>query len=208
MKSLAGEFSIVVLGAWNPSIFNEDWIKTHLIQDVVDFQIAYPVEDVTAPRRISFSNINFFPGRKKLEVSPQEPTLENMKDCQQLMVKVFNLLSHTPIVEMGINFGFETDDTEELAKLFNMQDNPDILAEFAIKGTMVRRTLHNEGRAGVLNLTIDNYQGNYQLRLNYHYAGMKTQDYRALLQDDYVTTNHDISLALLEKLYGLKLQDQ
>lgn len=207
MKSIPGEFSLVVIGAWNPSIFNETWINTHLLDNAEDFQIAYPIEDVTAPRRISFSGINLFPGRKKLEVSPEDASLEKIQACQSLVVKIFELLSHTPIIEMGVNFGFECEHNGKLAELFSLQDNPDILEEFAIKGTTIRRTLTKEGEAGVLNLSIDNYQGNYQLRINFHYTNMNSQICKELLEANVVTSNYDNSLQLLDKLYGLQLSD-
>jgi len=64
MRPIANSFSIVVLGAWNPSIFTPEWIVNNLAEsEECDVQVAFPIDDPTAPRRMTFDGITLFPGR-------------------------------------------------------------------------------------------------------------------------------------------------
>lgn len=210
MRPKKDSFSIVLLGAWNPSIFSQEWIKEYIAEpDTENFTIAFPLDDPTAPRKISFEGVNVFPGRKQLLLQPEDPCVDGMKKCASVLVKILELLVHTPVTLCGINFSFEEDDDlEKLFSILSLSDRDDIpQSEYICEVTsIVRRFLLSD--ENVLNLTLSDERGSGQIGFNFHYEFGDIQRYRELFESDRVEQKFNEALEFCQSTYGLNLVEE
>jgi len=206
-------FSIVVIGAWNPSIFSAEWITKNLIEDEdnIGVEIAFPIEDATAPRRIQFSEFTFFPGRKKLEITPNSATLEGMQKCSSIVAKIMSLLSHTPVTDVGINFGFiETNPSENLNALFDLNDAPEILAKYTSSEVNINRLLKSNDDDCLLNLNMTEEEdtGAIRLKFNFHFADKGIDGIMQLFENEQVKARYDETISVSNSIYNLDLEPE
>jgi len=201
-------FSIVVLGAWNPSIFSPEWIVSHLADGKeCDVQIAFPIDDPTAPRRITFEGINFFPGRRQISLSPISPEIVGMKKCSSVLVKLLTLLLHTPVSSAGVNFSFsEENPTEQMLSALVPSDSSLILEEFRIKETKIHRALKQDVDKHVLNFTLIQNEKTCVLSFNFHYETVPENGYKELFSSDTVEEHFGQAVELAKKFYGIDLE--
>lgn len=94
--------TVVVLGAWNPSILTPDWLSKYKIID------SSPKEPPSlnlelAAHRLTFSvgGLNWSVDHTRLELRVNE-----LRDVGQYAARILGLLSHTPVRSIGTNFVF------------------------------------------------------------------------------------------------------
>ncbi|WP_292759306.1 hypothetical protein [Methylophaga sp. UBA2689] len=209
MQPINNEYSIVVLGAWNPSIFSPEWIKKFLvnIEEGEEIEIAFPLDDATAPRKISFKEISIFPGRKKMDLIPIVPSKDNLEFCQSILVTLFNILPHTPVSGFGINFGFlESNLSTELTNLFELSDENSLIDNYVPKGTSISRNIVKEGQNYIINLTLSEANGNVSIKINFHFNIASTEECREILETGAVENCFNETLELLETVYGITIE--
>lgn len=99
------EASIVIIGSFNPTIFNPDWLLrheliSHIEMDDVDVEIIH--RDV-AKFSLSWLSIEVVHNRFTARTNDESYFLP-LKD---LVISIFSILNQTPIVQMGMNRGFD-----------------------------------------------------------------------------------------------------
>lgn len=206
MQPINGEYSIVVLGAWNPSIFSPEWIEKYLIgeEEAVDIQIAFPLDDATAPRKISFKDISLFPGRRKMDLIPDVPSKDNLEYCASVLTKLFDLLPHTPVSGFGINFGFlENNLSQQLSDLFDLSDEISLIANYIPKSSSIARKIVKEHENYSINLTFSEANGNISVKINFHFDITSTSRGKEVLEANVVENCFNEALELLNGVYGI-----
>jgi hypothetical protein len=99
------EASIVVVGSFNPTIFNPDWLLRHeLISQVEidDVNVEIIHRDI-AKFSLSWLSIEVVSNRFTARTNDQSYFLP-LKD---LVVSIFSILNQTPVVQMGMNRAFD-----------------------------------------------------------------------------------------------------
>ena len=202
-------FSIVMLGSWNPSIFSTEWVLKHLAdEDESEVELAYPLDDPTAPRKITFEGISMFPGRKRLMLNPVEPTVEGMEKCAKVAFKIISLLSHTPIGNMGVNFSFtESENTNDLDDSFFTPNLTNILGEYVINQASYSRSLSKEGDDFVLSYSVTQSEESYTLSYNFNYSQSDVGFYKECLESDIVKKHYDEAVAFSVKYHNIELEE-
>jgi len=132
-------YSIVVIGNFNPVIFQTEWLRRYKIlpeqeitASLTENVVAEPTPNVQiiegyrtfiSPQKTELN----FPSYKLLVLPVRFQFSTQKKDCSLEMVgstiKMFELLSHTPITAIGINFNAHlniTDCDRILMQLFNV----------------------------------------------------------------------------------------
>ncbi len=204
-------FCIILLGAWNPSIFNQDWILKNLINDVnAQITIAFALDDPTAPRKITFNGINLFPGRKQLLLSPEEPTLEGMLECSTMLNKIIELLGHTPVGSAGLNFSFqETDNLIQLLNAFDLPDSADIKEQdYTLNGSRIERRFKlKDGH--ILNLALQESEANNgaEINFNFHYELSDISKYKSLFTENHMTERYQRATDFCKNIYAIELEE-
>ena len=208
MRPIQDSYSIVVLGAWNPSIFTPEWVVSNLADgETCDVQMAFPIDDPTAPRRITFEGINFFPGRRQINLSPTTPDLGGMKKCSAILVKILALLVHTPVSSAGVNFSFSEDNpTEQMLSALLPSDSDSILGEYPIKETKIHRVLKRGDDVHVLNFTIAQNDTGCALSFNFHYDIATVNGYQELFSNNNVEEHFNAAIDFTNKCYEIDLE--
>ncbi len=116
------DWTIVMVGQWNPAIFSPDWVAQNLLHvENVDAQLA--VGPLITNVRYQTDTLLLIPQQDRLIVgsrNTEETTLLDMERCSKAALE---LLGHTPIRALGINFGFtESDPPTEMLRTFDLAD--------------------------------------------------------------------------------------
>ena len=98
----AQESGIVLLGSFNPAIFQPAWLVKHELIDEEEYEDVKLslVHNELTEFRVKIGKIRVEPQRFQI-VSKEEPFVESL----DLVLGIFsNLLPHTPIAQVGINY--------------------------------------------------------------------------------------------------------
>ena len=125
--------TLVIVGAWNPAIFQDPWIAKHLwgIPEGQEVAVAYLTEHDqrtrSTRRTIRFMNgIGLNVTSERLEIFLTDFSPEGMETCEQFCRTIGATLSHTPVGALGSNLHFNINDpTEDLLDLLETKDTLD-----------------------------------------------------------------------------------
>lgn len=98
------EAIIVVVGTFNPSIFQPEWFRKHEFLTEVDAEAATNSPDLVLANDVAqviTPWLRWQALRRKLDVRTHDPS--RFQDIRDLVVSVLELLEHTPVTGLGIN---------------------------------------------------------------------------------------------------------
>lgn len=123
-KLIADKSLFVVVGAWNPAIFQAEWINKEFPEFAASFQIE--VELPTNNLRFNFGDFYLSVANNRLILIPKgEITEAILIKIADFAKKIFVRLNHTPIIVAGSNFFFQLDKDEEFSSQ-EVETEPDI----------------------------------------------------------------------------------
>jgi len=105
MKPAPAHWTIVILGRWNVSIFNPDWLGKNLF-DNKELFVEVPMEP-GLPMRFTGDNVLLIPHSDRVILGAKETTNDNLTHMEKLATKLVDILPHTPIGAVGVNFGYD-----------------------------------------------------------------------------------------------------
>lgn len=210
MRPVKDSFNILLFGAWNPSIFSQKWMLENLADnDDSDIITAYPLEDPTAPRKISFDGINMYPGRKQLLLSPEDTKLKGSKIAANKLTKILDLLNHTPLGNYGINFRFI--ESNNLKKLQNDLDfdSKSLIdsSTYELLSSNVTRSFKMNDKC-LLNFTISDTNDGIVLAFNFHHDLTDISNIKALVTEDYIEERYNQAILFCENVYNLSIEEE
>lgn len=209
MVPIQESYSIVILGAWNPSIFTPEWVLEHLADDSeAQVDIAFPLDDPTAPRRISFEGILIFPGRKRIMFTPNEATVEGLINCAKVAEKLLSLLPHTPLASLGLNFAFLASEGEELdPSPFTTPDIYSIANDYVTVDETINRSLHQQGKDYLLNYSIARGNSGTRISFNCHYDTNDAESMKNVFVEGNINSLYEEVISFSKSHYDLELED-
>jgi hypothetical protein len=146
MRPNAEAWTVVLVGQWNPAVFNPEWVARNLNdgQPVVAELAAGPGLLAIAGWRVVVGDLLVVPSRDRLVFGTRATTNEALQRIEGAARRVLELLPHTPLHAAGVNFAFvEETPREETLGLVKAAD----LRRFAEKGyDVVRNELHRAVR--------------------------------------------------------------
>lgn len=209
MELLPKSYSIKMLGNWNPAIFyRQQWIlKNILEQEQAEFQLAYPVDDPNAPRLLSFNGIHLIPEKNTLTLLPKIPTLTGMLHCQSYMLKILELLNHTPVTNCGINYSFSgQEDLRRITDQYELKDENHIdSSRYQWQESRITRRYRVNDQQ-YLNLSVIYSETKVELEFNYHYELADINKYVSIFKEDEITSTFENAKEFLSKVFDLSLQ--
>ena len=168
LRAVPEGWTVVLAGAWNTQIFQPEWVAKHVFgAEAVELQIALTPSVLSL--RYAAHDATLVVHSERLIFGVKEATAEGIASCELYANKVMNLLPHTPIAAVGINFGFtQSDPPDQFLRLFNV-DDADSLADFGlvIKSTQLNRAFAIDG--AILNLQISLEEARLNCNFNYHH---------------------------------------
>lgn len=125
------KFQIVAPGNWNPSVFNPGWIGKYLdefLEPGKRNQIDLGVDLTNIAFSLSFSGLTLAPTDNVLTIGVEEEA--NVESAIKLFVKIANLLPHTTLKGVGVNFIVEDYEGDKFASIIkSVKDNGVSLSE-------------------------------------------------------------------------------
>lgn len=208
--SSAEAFNVIVVGAWNPAIFSPEWAKEHLAQDkMLDVILAIPMMPLAnMPPRLTVEGVNLYPSETALMLDCAEYNNASIEMCASKFQKVANLLPHTPVNAVGINFRFlgDLDDSEVLADLFTFSDAGKIdSTQFGLSGTLIKRTFKLPDSTA-LNLSLDTSLGNLNVEFNFHTDIRRISEAVAKTSAEQICMARDKAVQFLRDVYNIELE--
>lgn len=208
MKAIVENWSLVLLGAWNTAIVTPDWLTKHAgLSGQV--QIEFPVGNPLLPIRYTLpQGIRLVALQDRLILAPQTVTDEDLAAVEGLARKVLEILTHTPVTAIGVNFEFAEDNPpEDLKSLFKVADSSRLAAaDFVVEGSEIRRRLR-QGADVALNLALRQVGAPLTtVMLNFHRDVDSAQTAAAYLSGRFVKYR-DLAVRLLRDVYQLQLEE-
>jgi hypothetical protein len=117
MRAVPDSWSIVIVGRWNVSILNPTWLGKHVFENP-EVQVEFSLTPGSPPRFTS-REIRIVPQNAAVTVQAVQYTEAAMRRAEEVACKLLELLQHTPVSAVGVNFGFEEPSPDEaiVAKL-------------------------------------------------------------------------------------------
>jgi hypothetical protein len=127
----------VILGNWNPAIFQPGWVGEYvfgiapgqdftfmLSQQIRQEVVEQEVLEAKSPTVLYHSQVGISCLSNRLEIYINDLKDETLSLAEQATIRVLDTLSHTPIGPYGINFQFNDADPEaEISDLIETKEN-------------------------------------------------------------------------------------
>lgn len=200
-------FNVVAIGAWNPSIFSPEWAKEHLADDKDrEVIMAIPMPMGNLPPRLTVDGVNLYPSSVALAVDCVEYNDVSIEACGAKINKIAELLPHTPINAVGVNFRFwgDLDDSEVLADLFTFSDAGRIKTQFVTSGALIKRAFRLSDST-ILNLSIDTFSEHLLVEFNFHSDVRRMADFAAKTSAERIRSTRDQARAFLLDVYDIEI---
>lgn len=215
MRAKPEEWTVVLVGQWNPAIFNPEWVGRNLNngQPVMTEIATGPAFVGIAGWRVIVGDLVLVPGIDRLTLGTRATTDDGLRRMEAAARTILELLPHTPLLAFGINFGFLEEAPEaELLRLFQGGDLPRLTGGgYEVTRHEIKRSL-TLGRE-ILNAQIALEGGAVTASMNYHHdltggqPGARPTDARAALEGRVVQAR-DQAIEILRIGYGLELTDE
>ncbi len=199
--------ALVLVGLWNKSIFNPEWISRFLLPKVKSLSAEYPL-NINASPRISSDTIRIIVIGNNLNFIPIDTSDETFELIQELAIKIADYLPHTPVTAFGANFLFETTATDvstPMNKLLQLND-VDELTEFgaSIKSSQHKHSMEIDKKLINLSISTDNSKRIFDF--NFHFNISSLAEFKEQINSNSLMDLREIALSLMKEVYNLELK--
>ena len=199
MREPASVNNLVVLGAWNTSIFTPDWVSQNLIDG--DFTAEFPLNGIGS-LKFSTLEFSFVIIQNRLCFQLLQHTPDANRKAVAVLRKLLQCLQHTPVSALGANFVFLVDNTPaDLAPIDStqaiMESTHSELALFSVKRGFKLREKET------LYLEISSAEEK-KFDFNYHFEIAKVIDALSILgdDDDFLNNKRSSAIDLMNQVFG------
>lgn len=204
-------FNVNIVGSWNPAIFTPAWVKTNLANDPskeVTFALPMHMANLLQPR-ITVEGVNLYPASQSLTIDCVEYNDDRLPECAEKTQKLCQLLEHTPVNAIGINFRFHgrVDESGELTDLFTFADAGRIDASrYASTGSAIRRSFRL-GDSDSLNFSAELFPDILRMEFNYHSDVTSTADAATKAVIERILEKRAAALEFLSTVYNVEIDN-
>ncbi len=194
--------TIVIVGNWNNSIFNPQWVSKYLLIEG-EVQVEIPI-NINGSYRFTTDNLRLFilDGKLNITILIQEPAIYDL--ISELVINIANYLPHTPVSAFGVNFQFTTENSDELNSLFTFSDSDNLNQKFIIHNENLSRNIKYEDNS--INLNINKNIDNFLIDINFHFEINDLTAFKSKFNNNSLVEFKEISLKLLKELYNLEIE--
>jgi hypothetical protein len=204
MKPVFATWTIVLIGRWNVSIFNPEWLGKNLF-DNKELLVDFPMEP-GLPLRITGDNVLMIPHSDRIVFGAKEGTDAYLHHMEALALKLLGILPHTPVMAVGVNFGYEVEPIpEEIRSAFK---NPH--AEKFV--TYELETLSKSFKWGckhddqIVNMEFELSGDKLLVKFNFHSDSQDTDKAIEAIRDR-VVVHRAFTESILDEVYDLRLEE-
>jgi hypothetical protein len=195
--------NIVLAGLWNRAIFTPEWVGRLLFKQPEVETLISIMPHMPIVYRNRLVAMEVAPAR--LAFRPRALTDESLRASEEMAYKVLDTLRDTPLIGVGINFGFsESEPRRDLVALFQIGDSSSLTADGweTEERRLVRRL---QKGCDILNLTLALGGGNLDAEFNFHTETTDNAVARAAVQNRIVALRDSV-VRLLDKTYELQVE--
>jgi hypothetical protein len=167
MRAVVDKWSIVIAGYWNRMIFSSPWVAQHL-HGGGPVEIEVPLNNPMEPPRFTIGNVRFVVTPQRAIFTPTTLAREAVERTEAVALTVLQLLPHTPMSAIGVNFQFiEEHPPEPLLGLFRFADDAR-LTDLGLRA--VKRSTHRqlEQDGTTLNFGMAQEEAGVLFEFNFH----------------------------------------
>jgi len=195
--------SLILLGAWNPAIFQPGWIARHLL-DYPEGQEVEAMSVISADRggqAVTYiDELGFNVSNQRVELFVNTHNDDYINRLEAVALRIIQLLPHTPFGAFGINYCFiESDPDEGVLDSLKTRDGLD--QQFRILNQNLTSSIQIDN--AVLNLSRRPSESQVVFDFNYHHERIDPQNFQEQIIGKY-SEYLDRSTALLRDVYNLE----
>lgn len=206
MKPVSDRWSIVVAGAWNVRLFTPEWLSQNVLESK-NLNIEMGIGAGIQAWRFLTEDSIFIPGDDKVILGVRSADIEVLKKSEPYARKLLELLPHTPIAGIGINFGFTCETpSDKLTQLFNLSDVQNLSKlGYQINDCTIARSLKIQNSAQNMNAKLALNNGVVQLDFNHHFAAKSAGEAKEFLVGTRVEEAFKRTIKFLADMYELDI---
>lgn len=206
MQIKENSYSIVLVGKWNPAILAPNWIVANLFENNPSVQIEFSLT-FDIPSRYKVGNITISPAVDRIIFLSNDNSDESLKLMESAAIKLCDILNHTPLVAVGINFGYiEKVNKEKLLPLMEFSDTDEITNDgWNISNQSITRYLSKNGYLTNLTISIDG-NSDFNFDFNFQYQTLNANQVSEHLSGKVVDYKNQ-AISLLNTLYNIQIQE-
>jgi hypothetical protein len=201
MQPLLENWTVVIVGNWNVHIFNPQWLGEQLFsQPQIEVEVA--VSSGSQFFRFRKGDLLLIPSNDRVVIGLLAANDETLLEAEKTAVKLLELLPHTPVRAVGLNFGYQEDEpAKSLTTIFDLSDHERVSSYLPDQVmTQIKRTLLVNERNCNMSLAFQN--GIVTLDLNFHFDVENADEATDKVRDSLIQCKND-GIELLETLYEI-----
>lgn len=201
LKPIREDFTIVIIGKWNVSIFTPRWLSENIF-DQKEVAVEFPLEP-GLPRRIIGEEVVLIPSSDRLALNVSSVNDENLRKMESKARLLLDILPHTPVAQIGTNIGYAVEDPDD--DLFT--HFPSIDSEkFADKKMIISSrffawTFNVDGQ--ILNMKCNLKDTSPTFHFNFH-SNIQSPKEAIPLLDGKILGHRSFALSILKEIYNLQ----
>jgi len=212
MRLQPEETSLVITGAWNPSILNPQWVVAHgFARDPgqEQFQVAMPMgpSAVFQDLRFTLAECHYIARPDALIFQPKDSEAVTFNGIEDAAARILSELQHTPITGVGHNFSF-IDEQPQVHWLSVFSSAQQDLVDASPDGWGAgQQTLSSSFLVGRTIVNVQRYFNGaaYGVKFNFHHTvSTAAEAVEVLIGHDYQRQSVNLETAknILRNLYG------
>jgi len=165
---LADSFTnILAIGNWNTKIFTPEWVKNKVFELPPEEKMFIQVNHDELRFGYEYNDVFIIADDNTLEFVIKNGSDETIELATIFLLKILNLLPHTPLRAIGFNFNADTFNYE--SKLIEQ-----INSMFAIRGSYHLKNVHFVEKRDkyVINISANEIPDGLRVNFNFHYYGL------------------------------------
>lgn len=211
MKAIEENTTVVLAGAFNPSILRAQWVAVHGLgyQANQEFQVEMlaPVGGA-GPARFSFDGFSYSAAFNALTLHLKGAEIAQCHRSIRAAANILAQLPHTPVAGLGFNFAFLVE--EPSAALLQLMTTHDAMTDsFPGDPAVVTRKWGNAVKWGqaLVNIDCTLAGGQATITFNFHYSTASAEEAGNVLRTENVFEKHqERAVAAAKALTGQELE--
>jgi len=173
MKPVPESWTIVIVGRWNIAILNPKWLAANIFNEK-QIAVEFPVEP-GLPLRITGDKVLLIPIEDRIILGLTEISNGFLKRMEAIAIQLLEKLPHTPVVKVGINFGYIIDKVpDQLREHFPNPDAP-IFADQKLKPISRSYRWSYEDNGQTINMFFELKDDELSIKFNFDSASPSTE---------------------------------
>ncbi|MHB1561822.1 MAG: hypothetical protein ACYC61_30600 [Isosphaeraceae bacterium] len=202
MFLVPGDWSVVILGAWNRAILTPSGISKRLFRlpEGTQVEVMVPI-DVMAPFRVKHEDVSVSAAAESLVVIPAKSTFANLGRALEIANRAMDNLPETPVSAAGINLKYKSKQpVRELARLLQSPLDQSFSAQTieVVSRTILRSVRWKQGEIRIA-VSQEPDQA-YSILLNVHMEGDTTGKLKEWLSVSLEETRRQVETILFDCL--------